>query len=112
MVGRSSPLPSLFRFLDVIVLYFANGLYPLDHIEAALKEAFENETALLDVLHAMASGILVGLPAAIVSKRPCRCIFTNYNGIGERIEALGKPTIAHIIFFVYFPLDTGRTTAV
>lgn len=112
MVGRSGPLPGLFRFLDMIVSYFADGLYPPDYIEAALKEVFGNERALLDVSHATASGTLVGLPAATVSKRPRSRIFTNYNGIGEREKALGKPATARIIFSVHFPLDAGRTTAV
>jgi hypothetical protein len=87
----------------VIVSYFADGLYPPEHIEAALKEAFGNERAISDVSHATASGTIVGLPAATVSKRPRSRIFTNYNGIGDREEALGKPTPIRIIFFVQFP---------
>lgn len=39
------------------------------------------------VSHATASGTLLGLPAATVSKRPCSRIFTNYNGVGDRDEA-------------------------
>ncbi|KAH8753260.1 hypothetical protein F5883DRAFT_432473, partial [Diaporthe sp. PMI_573] len=107
ITGSSGPLPGLFRFLDVIVSYFADGLYPPEHIEAALKEAFGNERAISDVSHATASGTIVGLPAATVSKRPRSRIFTNYNGIGDREEALGKPTPIRIIFFVQFP--TNRT---
>ncbi|KAJ0100665.1 hypothetical protein J7T55_002025 [Diaporthe amygdali] len=88
VVGSSGPFPGLFRLLDVIVSYFADGLYPPQHIEAALKEAFGNEKSISDVSHAARNGTLVGLPAATVSKRPRSRIFTNYNGVGDREEAV------------------------
>jgi hypothetical protein len=91
VVETSSPFPQLFRLLDVIVLYFADGLYPPEHIEVALKDAFRDKRGILDVSYTTASRTRVGLLATTVGKRPYSHIFTNYNGVGDCEEASSIP---------------------
>lgn len=83
------PLPSLFRILELLISYFADGLYPSQKIDEALKQVFGADRSILDISRAFASGTLVGLPVATTDDKPTCRIFTNYNGVGERINHLG-----------------------
>lgn len=87
---RFYPFSYVIRLLELLVSYFADGLYPPEHIEAALKQAFGTERSILDISHATTSGTLVGLPVATVNDKPSCRIFTNYNGAGERHNDQGE----------------------
>lgn len=76
-------IPFLKRTLEFLMAYFADGLYPPENIEAALKQVFGTKSV-LNYSHATSTGTLVGLPAATVHDKPSCHIFTNYNGVGER----------------------------
>ena len=66
-----------------------DGLYPVAHIKAALKQAF-GDRRILDYSYATSIGARVGLLAATV-REPSICVFTNYNGVGTRDLDQGKP---------------------
>lgn len=82
-------LPILRKALKLSMSYYANGIYPPEHIEEALTQVFGKERTILDVSHATSTGTLVGLPVATASETPSRRIFTNYNGIGQRPQHHG-----------------------
>jgi hypothetical protein len=82
-------LPFLPRILELLISYFADGLYPPENIEAALKQVFGTDRSILDYSHATATGTRVGLPVATVNEKPSCRIFTNYNGVGERAKEQG-----------------------
>ena len=83
-------IPFLSRIQEVLISYFADGLYPAKNIEAALKEIFGAERSILDSSYAASIGTKIGLPVATVQKKPSCRIFTNYNGIGVRDQDEGK----------------------
>jgi hypothetical protein len=82
-------LPFLPRPLELLISYFADGLYPPENIEAALKQVFGTNRSILDYSHATTTGTRVGLPVATVDEKPSCRIFTNYNGVGERVKEQG-----------------------
>ncbi len=82
--------PFLPRALELLVSYFADGIYPPENIEAALKQVFGTDRSILDYSDATATGTRVGLPVATVDERPSCRIFTNYNGVGERAKEQGR----------------------
>jgi phage tail protein X len=82
-------LPFLPRILELLISYLADGIYPPGNIEAALKQVFGANRGILDYSHATTTGIRVGLPVATVDEKPSYRIFTNYNGVGERIREQG-----------------------
>ncbi|KAH7111354.1 hypothetical protein B0J11DRAFT_598877 [Dendryphion nanum] len=79
-------LPFLPRILELLISYLADGIYPPKNIEAALKQVFGANRGFLDYSHATTTGTRVGLPVATVDEKPSCRIFTNYNGVGERIR--------------------------
>jgi hypothetical protein len=81
---KVSKIPIFRNFIELLVSYFADGLYAPKNIEAALKQVFGNDRSILDVSHATTTGTRIGLPVATVGGTPSRRIFTNYNGVGER----------------------------
>ena len=83
------PVPFLRNILELLVSLFADGLYPPENIEAALKRAFGASRSILDFSHATLTGTRVGLPVATTNESPSCRIFTNYNGVGERSESQG-----------------------
>jgi hypothetical protein len=82
-------IPIFRHCLELIISYFADGLYPPENIEAALKLVFGNEKSILDFSHATSSGTRIGLPVATVDGKPSRRVFTNYNGVGKRENGQG-----------------------
>jgi hypothetical protein len=84
-----SKIPIFCNFIELLISYFADGLYAPEKIEAALKQVFGNDRSILDVSHATTTGTRVGLPVATVGGTPFRGVFTNYNGVGERVEGQG-----------------------
>ena len=88
---RLYPLSFLLRSLELLISYFADGLYPSENIDAALKQAFGTTKSILDFSHAVATGTRIGLPVATTGDTPSCRIFTNYNGVGERSKDQGKP---------------------
>jgi hypothetical protein len=80
------PLPTI---IELLISYFADGLYKSEAIETALKQAFGTERSILDQSHATSIGTRVGLPVATVQDKPARRIFTNYNGVGDRSAGKG-----------------------
>lgn len=83
-----SHIPILSRLLKFIISYLADGLYPADDLEAALKDVFGSDRGLLDYSYATAIGAKVGFTATTVLDTDC-CIFTNYNGVGTRPQDCG-----------------------
>ena len=75
-------IPVLSLIHRILASYLADGLYPAENIEAALKEVF-GAKSILDYSHATTIGTRISLPVAIINK-PSYCIFTNYNGVGSR----------------------------
>ena len=51
----------LLHILEFLVSYLADGLYPADNLESALKEVFGSDTSILDYSHATAIGAKVGI---------------------------------------------------
>ncbi|KAH7111753.1 hypothetical protein B0J11DRAFT_598320 [Dendryphion nanum] len=86
---KVSNLPFLPRILKLLLSYLADGIYPPKNIEAALKQVFGADRGILDHSHATTTGTRVGLPVATVDEKPSCRIFTNYNGVGERIKNQG-----------------------
>lgn len=82
-------IPILSSMLELLISYWADGLYPAENIEAALKEVFGTDKSILDYSHATSTGTRIGLPVATIGE-PSRCIFTNYNGVGTRDQDQGK----------------------
>lgn len=80
---KVSKIPLVPRLVEYLISYFADGLYPPENIEAALKHVFGTEKGILDYSHATSTGTRVGLPVATVDDQPSSRIFTNYNGVGE-----------------------------
>jgi hypothetical protein len=83
-------IPILSRIHELLASYLADGLYPAENIEAALKEVFGTEKSILDYSHATSTGTRVGLPVATIRDPSSCCIFTNYNGVGTRDPGQGK----------------------
>ena len=81
-------IPFLSRVHEILKTYLADGLYPAENIEAALKEVFGIDRSILDASHATSIGTRVGLPVATI-REPSSCIFTNYNGVGSREQDQG-----------------------
>jgi hypothetical protein len=86
---KVSNLPFLPRIVELLISYLADGIYPPENIEAALKQVFGANRGILDFSHATTTGTRVGLPVATVDEKPSCRIFTNYNGVGERITEQG-----------------------
>jgi hypothetical protein len=84
-----SKIPIFRNFIELLISYFADGLYAPKNIESALKQVFGDDRSILDVSHATTTGTRVGLPVATVGGTPSRRIFTNYNGVGDRVEGQG-----------------------
>jgi hypothetical protein len=82
-------IPFLSRVHKLLKTYLADGLYPVENIEAALKEVFGINRSILDCLYATFIGTRVGLPIATI-RELSSCIFTNYNGVGSREQEQGK----------------------
>jgi hypothetical protein len=81
-------IPILSHILEFLVSYLADGLYPADDLEAALKDVFGDDRSILDYSHATAIGAKVGLPVTTILETD-PCIFTNYNGVGTRPQDCG-----------------------
>lgn len=83
---KVSKIPIFRNLIELIISYFANGLYAPENIEAALKQVFGINRSILDISYATTTGTRIGLPVATISSTPSRRIFTNYNGVGERAK--------------------------
>lgn len=90
-------IPVLSRVYEYLASYLADGLYPAENIEVALKKVFGIDKSILDHSHATAIGTKVGLPVATIRQPSC-CIFTNYNGVGDRNQNQGKVLKASVRF--------------
>ena len=86
---KVSKIPIFRNFVELMISYFADGLYAPGNIESALKQAFSEYKSILDVSYATTTGTRLGLPVATVDGSPSRRIFTSYNGVGERNEGQG-----------------------
>ena len=78
-------IPFLSRIQELIISYFADSLYPSGDLENALKDVFGPTRSLLDCSYATTIGAKVGLPVTTVPDAS-PCIFTNYNGVGNRAQ--------------------------
>ena len=85
-----SQIPVFSHILVFIVTYLADGLYPPEDLEAALREVFGSKRSILDYSHATAIGAKVGLPVTTILETDS-CLFTNYNGVGARPQDSGIP---------------------
>jgi hypothetical protein len=83
-----SRIPIVAHILEFLMSYLADGLYPADDLEAALKDVFGDNRSILDHSHATAIGAKVGLPVTTILETD-PCIFTNYNGVGTRPQDCG-----------------------
>ncbi|OQU97158.1 hypothetical protein CLAIMM_03134 [Cladophialophora immunda] len=83
-----SRIPVLSHILEFLVSYLADGLYPADNLEAALKAVFGGDMGILDNSYATAIGAKVGIPVTTVLETD-PCLFTNYNGAGTRPQDCG-----------------------
>ncbi|KKY22693.1 putative patatin-like phospholipase [Phaeomoniella chlamydospora] len=82
-------IPFLSRLQELLMSYFADGLYSAQNIEAALRDVFGVERSILDCSYATSTGTRIGVPVATVQDRPSCRVFTNYNGNGVRHEDQG-----------------------
>lgn len=71
-----------------MVSYLADSLYFADNLETALKETFGSERSILGCLYATTIGARVGLLVTTIPETSS-VIFTNYNGVGNRLEDCG-----------------------
>lgn len=85
-------IPLFSQVLDLIISYFADGRYPADKLEAALREALGSDQNILDCSKATETGTRVGLPVTTIRDTSI-CVFTNYNGVGTRPRDCGKVII-------------------
>jgi hypothetical protein len=94
IIREALKIPAFRHFLEFMISYFTDGLYPPGNIEAALKQVFGDKRSILDFSYATFTGTRIGLPVATVTDKPSRRIFTNYNGVGERKEGQSKSPVA------------------
>jgi hypothetical protein len=69
--------------------YLADGVYPVDNIESALREVFGSEKGILDYSYTTSIGPGIGLPVTII-RDTLLCNFTNYNEVGNRKQNCGN----------------------
>ncbi|KAH9905226.1 FabD/lysophospholipase-like protein [Xylariomycetidae sp. FL2044] len=106
LAHKFHPFPTLFRFVDLLISYLADGLYPRKPIEDVLKHAFGTERNILQCTYATLTGTRVGLPVATVGKKPSSRIFTNYNGVIEpKKDQGGDDNSSRIVDRVIRPKD-------
>lgn len=82
-------LPVFSRIYALLMAFLTDGYYPVHNLEEALKKVFGSERSILDCSHATATGVKIGLPVTTI-QRAFPCLFTNYNGVGNRPEDSGK----------------------
>ena len=83
-------IPLLSNGLNFLIWYLFDGRYPADNLEAALQETFGDDRSILDCSKATATGTRIGLPVTTIGDTST-CVFTNYNGVGERPADSGEP---------------------
>lgn len=81
-------LPYLPKALESLMTIFTDCLYPTNHVESALKEAYGSRQGLLEMPRALSFGTRVGIPVAAV-RGPSLCLFTSYNGTAARKDDSG-----------------------
>jgi hypothetical protein len=81
-------IPIVSNLQEFAASIFADGLYPAENIETALKEVFGIDNSILDPSYATAIGAKIGVPVATIQDSSY-CMFTNYNGIGSRHQTQG-----------------------
>ena len=79
-------IPFLSRIHRLLLSWFKDSLYPAECIETALQNAF-GDRKILDPSYATSEGVKVGVP---VAKGETLCLFTNYNGVGDRLDDAGR----------------------
>jgi hypothetical protein len=82
-------IPFLSRVHELLKSYLADGMYPAENIQAALKEVFGTDRSILDSSHATSIGTRVGLLVSTI-REPARRILTNYDRAGSREQDQGK----------------------
>lgn len=82
-------IPIISPILEFIVTYCADGRYSAENLESALKDTFGDERRILDYSRATATGTKIGLPVTTI-RYVSTCVFTNYNGVGERPQERGR----------------------
>ncbi|KAL0933537.1 uncharacterized protein CTRU02_212500 [Colletotrichum truncatum] len=87
IIGPLTRLIMQVPFVKTIIraagLLLFDSRYPSRHIEQALRDMFGSDRTIADYSAADAMGIMVGMTVATV-KDATACIFTNYNGLGQR----------------------------
>jgi hypothetical protein len=91
---RVSCIPIISHIQKFLISYLADGVYPTENIESALKEVFGSERSILDYSYATSIGAKIGLPVTTI-RDTLPCIFTNYNGVGNREQNCGKSKSSH-----------------
>src|SRR6266480_4589059 len=81
-------IPIISDIQHLLTCFFADCLYPADNIESALKSSFGSDAGILDTSTASSTGTHIGVPVSTIRK-PSLCLFTNYNGIGDRDCGIG-----------------------
>ncbi|TIC89594.1 Phospholipase A I [Colletotrichum higginsianum] len=76
-------VPFFATVVRAAALLLFDSRYPSQHIERALRDMFGSERSLVDYSAADTMGAMVGMTVATVQDASA-CIFTNYNGVGQR----------------------------
>ncbi|TIC97766.1 Phospholipase A I [Colletotrichum higginsianum] len=76
-------IPFFAAVVRAAALLLFDSRYPSQHIERALRDMFGSERSLVNYSAADTMGAMVGMTVATVQDASA-CIFTNYNGVGQR----------------------------
>ncbi|KAK2024520.1 hypothetical protein LX32DRAFT_705335 [Colletotrichum zoysiae] len=82
-------IPFLGTVLRAAAVLLLDSRYPSQHIEQALRDIFGSGRSIDDYSAADTMGTMVGMTVATVEDASA-CIFTNYNGVGQRGGDRGK----------------------
>ncbi|KKY29202.1 putative patatin-like phospholipase [Phaeomoniella chlamydospora] len=83
-----SQIPFISHFLILLASLLADGVYPPEDLEAALKNVFDSARGIQDYSYAMAIGAKIGIPVTTIMETDF-CLFTNYNGDAPRHHDCG-----------------------
>ncbi|KAH7303139.1 acyl transferase/acyl hydrolase/lysophospholipase [Stachybotrys elegans] len=76
-------IPLLSKIYDFILSILADSRYPARNLEKALQEVFGLTRTMIEYSNASEMGTMIGVPVTTI-RDAAPCVFTNYNGVGNR----------------------------
>ncbi|KAK3933650.1 acyl transferase/acyl hydrolase/lysophospholipase [Diplogelasinospora grovesii] len=82
----SCRIPILAMVYEFLVSLLVDSRYPARNLESALQRVFGSTRSIIDCSKASEMGAMVGMPVTTI-RDASACVFTNYNGVGQREES-------------------------